>query len=211
MSRYIQHPDKFFLLEPDSTRGGRGHGVVFENVQKLRTPPRLILRPREGGFPKMSETPLLVYSEKKGDPPQDLEGGMSGYWLVSERLKNVFERIDPEGFEFAACDYRLEDGSAGPRYFLCDVVRVLDAVDEGSSKLTVEVSEEFPAGRFYDLTGGWSLVFRSEVVSEAHVFRTPYSGDLVICDRVLRDAIVKAGIYGGVRSNGLWFTDASDI
>lgn len=57
---------EFFLLMPDTTRGGKGHGVVFENVKKLRTPPRLILRPEGGGFPPLAEKPLLVHSPKKG-------------------------------------------------------------------------------------------------------------------------------------------------
>jgi hypothetical protein len=68
-------PGEFFLLMPDTTRGGKGHGVVFENAKRLRIPPRLILRPEEGGFPPMAEKPLLVYSAKKGSLPEDLEGG----------------------------------------------------------------------------------------------------------------------------------------
>lgn len=67
-------PGEFFLLMPDTTRGGKGHGVVFENAKRLRIPPRLILRPEEGGFPPMAEKPLLVYSAKKGSLPEDLEG-----------------------------------------------------------------------------------------------------------------------------------------
>jgi hypothetical protein len=82
-------PGKYFLLMPDTTRGGKGHGVVFENAKRLRIPPRLILRPEEGGFPPMAEKPLLVYSAKKGSLPEDLEGGMSGYWMVSENYATL--------------------------------------------------------------------------------------------------------------------------
>lgn len=201
----------FFLLMPDTTRGGRGHGVVFENVKKLRTPPRLILRPEGGGFPPLFEKPLLVYSPKKGEPPEDLEGGMSGYWLVSDHLREVLISIDPSAFEFVECDYRLADGTAGPRYFLCDVTRVIDAVDEAASKFRIIHEDGYPGGKFYDLKGGSSLAFRRDVVGSAHIFRTPYSGNLVFCDRALRDAVLSAGIGGGGESRGLWFTDAADI
>lgn len=202
---------KYFLLEPDSTRGGRGHGVVFENVKRLVDSPRLVLRPHEGGIPKFKEVPRLVYSPAKGQPPEDLEGGMSGYWLVSKRLKDVFEKTDPAGFEFAECDYRLADGSSGPTYFLCDVVRVLEAVDEEASELKIETSDKYHAGKHYSFSGGARLSFLDEVVGSAHVFRTPYSGNYIVCDRVLRDAIVDAGIWSAARSNGVWFIDAADI
>lgn len=81
----------------------------------------------------LRETPRLVYRERQGVPPQDLEGGLSGYWLVSERLRQVMDEIDPDAFVFADTDYRFEDGSKGPTYFLCDVVRTLDALDEEAS------------------------------------------------------------------------------
>lgn len=211
MNQTQPHRGEYFLLQPDTTRGGRGHGVVFENVKKLRTPPRMILRPAGGGFPALSEAPRLVYSPDKGDPPQDLEGGISGYWMVSERLQQVLSHVDPDGFAFVQADYRLSDGAEGPRYYLCDVIRELDALDEESSKLTIEESDEFPARKFYDLTGGSSLTFRKDVVGMAHVFRTPYSGRLVFCDRQLRDAIMDAGMGATKDSRGVWFTDAADI
>lgn len=211
MNSQLPKMGQYFLLEPDSSRGGRGHGVVFENVERLLDPPRIILRPQGGGFPPLREMPRLVYSPSKGDPPEDLEGGMSGYWLVSKRLKEVFERTDPDGFQFVECDYRLEDGSMGPAYFLCDVVRVIDALDESVSKLGVEVSDKYHAGKYYDFAGGASVTFRQGVVGSAHVFRTPYSGNFVVCDSVMQDAIIEAGIWKTVRSNGVWFIDAAEI
>ncbi len=201
---------EFFLLIPDTTRGGRGRGVEIENEEALLTPPRLIIRPRRGGFPALKQRPVLLYDPGAGDPPEDLEGGLSGYWLVSERLKDVFSKVDPAGFDFVECDYRQTDGSEGPRYYLCEVTRELDALDEESSRLTIEVSDDFVGGKFYDLSGGTSLSFCKDVVGQAHVFRTPYSGGLTFCDRVLRDAVWDAGIGGPKESRGLWFTDAAD-
>jgi hypothetical protein len=41
---------EFFHLEPDVRRGGRGHGVVFENEEALLSPPRLILKQKMADF-----------------------------------------------------------------------------------------------------------------------------------------------------------------
>ncbi len=118
-------------------------------------------------FPLLRETPRLVYRERQGVPPQDLEGGLSGYWLISERLRQVMEEIDPDAFAFADTDYRLEDGSKGPTYFLCDVVRTLDALDEEASQLNIVISDEYEAGKYYRLTGEVRLAFNREVLKIA--------------------------------------------
>ncbi|MEG2803072.1 DUF1629 domain-containing protein [Stenotrophomonas sp.] len=201
---------EFFILEPDIRRGGRGHGVVFANIDALLDPPRRILRPPGGGFPLLRQSPSMIHDPAVGDPPEDLEGGMSGYWLVSDRLKRVFECVDPEGFAFVECVYTLQDGSEGPRYFLCDVVRTLDALDEAASTLRIEVSNDFVRGKYYNFAGGVSLSFRPEIVDGAHVFRTPYSGRYVICDRLLHHAVMTAGIGIEGSSGGVWFEDAAD-
>lgn len=197
---------EFFQLQPDARRGGKGHGVVFENEQALLTPPRLILQPKAGGFPPLRETPRLVYHPREGVLPQDLEGGMSGYWLVSERLREVMEAVDPDAFAFADADYRLADGSVGPTYFLCDVIRTVDALDEEASHLNIEISDEFEAGKYYGLTGDVRLAFKPEALDSAHVFRLAFHGG-VFCDRVFKDAVEAAGILTARKTNGLWFED----
>lgn len=197
---------EFFLLEPDARRGGKGHGVVFENENALRTPPRLIVKPKEGGFPPLRETPRLVHHPREGVLPQDLEGGFSGYWLVSERLRRVMESVDASAFAFADTDYRLADGSKGPTVFLCDVVRRLDALDEEASQLDIEINDEYEAGKYYDLTGDIRLAFRRDVLGCAHVFRLPFHGR-VFCDKAFKEAVKGAGIVTRSKSNGLWFDD----
>ncbi|WNH52743.1 DUF1629 domain-containing protein [Stenotrophomonas oahuensis] len=197
---------QYFMLQPDARRGGAGHGVVFENRKELLTPPRRILRPDAGGFPELAQTPRLVYSPKQGALPQDLEGGFSGYWLVSERLRNVMMAVDASAFEFVEADYRLADGSVGERRFLCDFVRELDALDEEASTLEIERSDEFVGGKYYNLLGNIQLSFRKEVLGDAHVFRLPFSG-LVFCDARFKSAVERAGIIDGALSNGLWFED----
>ncbi|MCD0280302.1 DUF1629 domain-containing protein [Xanthomonas melonis] len=200
---------EFYFLMP-SLECGPELGVVFENVKQLLIPPRLILRPNEGGFPPLSEKPRLVHDPSKGVMPKDLEAGFSGYWLVSERLRRVFAAIDPAGFAFVECDFRMADGSEGPRHFLCDVVRVLDALDEERSEVEVEVSDDFVDGKYYDFTGGAKLAFRKEVTAGSHIFVLKYSGGCVFCDRAMRSAVQEAGTKQDGSLSGLWFRDASN-
>ena len=89
----------------------------------------LIPPPGRRGFPTYPEKPRVVIGKrKKGPPPSDIE--MFGdYWLVSDRLKVLFEALDGSAFAFQSCDILTSSGSAGPTYWLCDVVRVLEAIE----------------------------------------------------------------------------------
>lgn len=60
-------PGQFFILEAGKINGPT-NGVVFENLDRLLSPPRLILLPEGGGFPPLRETPRLVYNPSKGPP-----------------------------------------------------------------------------------------------------------------------------------------------
>ncbi|MBV6812168.1 DUF1629 domain-containing protein [Xanthomonas axonopodis pv. phyllanthi] len=200
---------EFFALTLDSRIPGRGHGVVFDNEKELITPPKRSLRPWEGGIPPLRERPRLVYDPQKGDMPQHLEGTFSGYWIVSNQLKNVFEQIDPHAFEFAEADFFLVDGTSGPSYYLCDVVRVLDAVDEANSDLKIERGDDYVNGKAYNFSGGASLAFRKDVIGSAHIFRLAHSFS-VFCDRTMLDAIRAHGISSADDSGGICFVDAAD-
>jgi len=200
---------EFFILEAGKINGP-ANGVVFENLDRLLSPPRLILKPQGGGFPPLRETPLLVHNPSKGPPPLDLEPGFSGYWLVSQRLQQAMAAVDPNAFAFADVDYRLADGSRGARHYLCDVVQEIDALDEDASRLFIDTTEPFINGKFYDLTGGASVTFARDRLGAAHVFRTPYTST-VFCDRIFVDAVSAAGIASDSGADGLWLIDASDI
>ncbi|MFK0209299.1 DUF1629 domain-containing protein [Agrobacterium sp. NPDC090283] len=197
---------KFYVFGPDITGGGPGHGLVFVNEEKLLTPPRMIVRPEGGGFPELKEKPHIAYNKKQGKPPRDLEGTLSGYWFISERLKQIFETVDPEGFAFAECDYTLDDGSAGPTHFLCDVIRCIDALDEEASDVRVKYYPDHQTGedvKLYSVAGGASLRFNEEIIGNAHVFVQPKLATKPICDAVLYSACKSSNVL-----KGLWFRDA---
>ncbi|WP_210214447.1 DUF1629 domain-containing protein [Mesorhizobium sp. M4A.F.Ca.ET.020.02.1.1] len=133
--RQVGKSRRFFKFDSD-LRGGKGHGVRIANEDALITPGLIVFAPppaKGHGFAELPEKPQLVHYPKEGKMPRDLEI-LHGYLIVSERLKRVFEDVDAAGFEFVDCDFTLADGSQGPKYYLADVVRVLDAIDEARRK-----------------------------------------------------------------------------
>jgi hypothetical protein len=122
--------------------------------------------------------------------------------------------VDPDAFAFAACDYVLPDGSKGPQFYLCDVVRVVAALDRENSEFRVIVDHDYKTGKDVELlsfTGGARLAFKKDAVASAHIFRMAEKQSMVICDRVMYDAIRKAGIGVKSSSDGLWWNDAADF
>ncbi|MDR6095975.1 hypothetical protein QE373_003272 [Stenotrophomonas sp. SORGH_AS321] len=201
---------EFFMFGPESESNRRFRGAYLENIQQLLTSPRLILRPDAGGFPPLSEVPRVVFDPSACPAPRDLEGGFSGYWLVSERLQRAMSAVDPEAFAFVECEVRLADGSAGPPRFMCDVVREVDALDEDASQLRIKVDDDYVRGKFYSLGGGARLVFKRDMLAGAHVFLTPFNPS-AFCDRSFRNAVQAAGISKNAGVSGISFVDALDI
>jgi Immunity protein family (Imm11) len=77
--------------------------LELENADKVLLPGRVLLGPPLGrhGFPGFSETPRFRPNKQEYDrPPRDLEQ-FDHYWLVSQRLKDVLEAVDPEAVMFA--------------------------------------------------------------------------------------------------------------
>lgn len=187
---------KFFLMRPDISIGGRP-GFEVQNLATLLDG-RKVLGPPIGkrGFGKFDQAPKVLVDKSLGRNLRDLEL-YHEYWLVSDKLKMALASVDPDAVAFARCDVRNRDGTEGPVYWLCDVVRILDALDEGLSRVTVEHrTYKGQSWKGYSLLGGASLVFREEVVGSAHIFRMRYLVPQVICDQELQDTCKKAGLKG---------------
>ncbi|RRU02339.1 DUF1629 domain-containing protein [Stenotrophomonas sp. 278] len=197
---------EFFVISPEA--GGPGHGVVIENADRLRPANQGLIRPSQGGFPDLPEIPVLRQT-RPGLGPSDLDSSFEGYWLVSRELKAVFEMMDADGFAFVRCDYRLHDDSAGPELYLCDVVRVLDAIDDQASEVEI-LTEGFPSGKYYEIGMGARLAFRRDVTGSARVFRSPHNTSLVVCDRKFRDCLVQNGFGVDGCSRGVYLEDAAE-
>jgi len=119
-------------------------------------------------------------------------------------MKNVLAKMDAEGQAFVRCEVRLEDGSESPPFWLCDIVRVIEAIDEERSRLRIEFDPN-NGEKIYDLLGGASLVFRQDALGNAHIWRCQHLETPVICDESLREACRDAGL------KGIRFRDASKL
>jgi hypothetical protein len=190
---------KFYIMSNDYRRGG-SLGLELENLAVLM-PGQRIFSPPTGrrGFTDFPEMPRFRHDKKQGRPPRDLDE-YEGYWLVSNRAKAVLQSVDPEGFAFAPCEVWLAEGPTNPPYWLCDVVRVLEAVDEKTSRVTIEYDEATNT-KYCRARGDGSVVIKEDVVGPAHVFRLAYGEAWIFCDQELKDACKAAGV------KGIWFTE----
>jgi hypothetical protein len=191
---------KFYVMDPSFT-GGRP-GFRIENEQTLRQSQYARATPPEvRGFPSYPEPPRVLIGNKLGRPLRDLEVWNGEYTLISERLKRALESTDPDGCEFVRCEVRLATGEPGQELWLCDVLRILDALDESVSRLKIH----YESGRKkYSITGGASLVFKDEAVGPAHIFRMAHLWPVIVCDQQMTDACKAAG------AKGIKFKDAAN-
>jgi hypothetical protein len=149
-------------------------------------------------FPDYLETPKLLFDKKTGQAAKDLEAA-EGFWYVSRAMKELLERVDPEGCEFRKCNTVWVSGEAGPEYWLCSVTRYLngrDVIDfEATRGLKVSLQ---PDGHpsYHGLTFASDLRLRPEATGSYHLFRLIGPGDYVFCDQVVKDACKEAGLKG---------------
>jgi len=139
------------------------------------------------------EPPKIAFDRKKRRGALlDADPIMLGIWLVSDRLKNLLEGLDPEGVVFvrAEVDYSNFD-EPGPGFWFCDIVRMLDCIDDERSKLTYYDNVPFKAYRALI-----DVKMRPEVVGDAHAFRLTHSTLTEIVDDVFVKAIKAQKIRG---------------
>jgi len=151
------------------------------------------------GFPIM-ETPLLVFERPLGKLPfPDLLHFPRGLFAVSDRTKRIFEDIDPSAFVFQETVVNSHDSSSAPQYWLCDIVRFVDAVDEARSRVMVETGVNLQNGEEYRrvLHGQMGKdVFRREMIGDYHLFRAQYFPAMVLLDETMAVAIRSASLLG---------------
>ena len=201
------HKGEFFLVDASFLGNGRVPGIEIANEEKLIHPGMNVVSPPNGMPDQYPERPHLANVPEKGGMPRDLEE-LAGIWIVSEPLKQLFEQMDAEAFAFVACDFSLADGSPGPRYYLGNVLRRIDALDETSSRVRIKLDHNYQTGedeKLYSLVGGASLVFNHDVVGDAHIFRQDRMGAPPVCNRAMFDALIAAN-FSGVR-----LRDVADI
>ena len=174
-------------------------GWEMENLEVVAGVRKILIAPPGRGFVPFPEPPRLVIDKSLGRAPRDWEL-FHDYWLASDRMKILLETLDLEGVRFVRCETRYRDGRAAPTYWLCDVIRVLDAVDEERSVLKIDYPT--PDRKVYDLSARSCLLFKEDSVGAAHIFRLRFY-PMIVCDQVVKDACKEAGM------RGIGFTDAT--
>jgi len=186
-------PRRFYIVRTRTT--SRPAGFELTNHAALFQKPDAMMMPPAGrrGFRDYPELPLFV-ADKKGRLHWDLDEAVPYYWLVTEKMKSLMEALDREAFAFLQCRVQFPDGTDGPPRWLCDVVRVLDAVDEKKSKVTIRTGHS--GNKFYSFSGGVNLFFKPDVVGMSRFFRLYYNENHVICDDEVKAACEAADLKG---------------
>lgn len=143
------------------------------------------------GFPEFPEKPRFRPDQAyRSRPPKHLEG-VGLYWLVSQRVKDVLEAIDPSGVVFSDCDVFYASGKpVKENYYLCDVIREVNALDEGRSNLNYVVEDGY---EYYSLLPDSEISFNADILGNAHIFRQEKIA-AIFCDALLKNSLCRAGI-----------------
>jgi hypothetical protein len=181
---------EFYIMT--STIKTRSIGYRLLNSQTLFAGGPSIFMPPAGqrGFRDYPETPVF---RLKGKSIPDFEE-YSFYWFISNRMRVILEGVDPQAFAFLKCRVQLPDGTDAPFRWLCDVVRVLDALDEEKSKIRINAATD--GSKFYGLSGGEDLIFNDDAVGPHHIFRMMYFDARVICDERMKRACKTEDLSG---------------
>jgi Zn-finger nucleic acid-binding protein len=185
---------KYFTFAPDfALRSAPLREWVNENEQMKGFRPA---SSKPFGGIDFSEPPQIRFDRKgRRGTVIDASPITLGIWLVSDRLKALFERLDPDpqafSFQRAQVDYS-NFPEPGPGFWFCYFMRELDCVDEERSDL-----------RYYDNAPGIKayralvdVKMRPEVIGSARAFRLTFADLTEIVDDVIVDAIKAEKIRG---------------
>jgi len=149
--------------------------------------------PFQRGFRDYSVRPRFRVGKRLGRKPYDVER-YSEYWLVSDGAKRLFDEINATDFTYLAVDTEFDPGSDPTTYWLCDIVSVLDAVDEAHSAVASSIADD---GSKVHLIGGYcSLAFDENLVRRHCVFRMKTNWPTLIGSESFKIAFKQAGLTG---------------
>ncbi len=141
----------------------------------------------------ISSAPIIKF-EKKGRtgaiPDADTMGGFC--WLINERVKAIFDQVDPEGFIYCKVELDLSDfPEPCSSYWFAYFVRELNCVDEMKSQICANYDEPDKYGEIL------AIKMVPELVENAHALRLSSAPeDTWLIDDVLVQALEKENIQG---------------
>lgn len=145
------------------------------------------------GFREYPVRPRFRISTKLGRKLNDIEFD-GNYWIVSDRAKKVLAELSSTDFGFLPVDAEFDPGQAPMPIWLCDVLPVLDAVDDDRSQVTILQGDS--GERIHEISANTRLVFHEAIVDSHHAFRLTTSFPTIICDDVFKAKIKEASLTG---------------
>ncbi|CAL80514.1 conserved hypothetical protein [Bradyrhizobium sp. ORS 278] len=186
-------PRKYFALKPDfnATAKAPGHQWLNRTEQMVGFYPHPD-QPFRGI--RFSKPPRIRFDRKRGRTTlRDAAPFALSSWLITDRLKLLFERLDPEAFVFQKVEVDYSNfPEAGPDYWLVYFMRMLDCVDEEHSIIAYQ--DDLPGVKNY--LGLIDVSMRPDIVGEAHAFRLIYADSTLIVDDIVVAALKAEQIQG---------------
>ena len=182
---------KYYRLETDFSTDSAPYPEWVNKKEQSKS-----LRPEADkpfrGF-QFFEPPRIKFDRKGRRGALDDARPMTlGIWLISDRLKKLFERLDPETFVFQKADVDYSNfPEPGPDYWFCYIMRVLDCVDEEHSAIGYQQNITWKV--YIHLI---DIKMRPDVVGSAHAFRLKYGSLMLIVDDIVVDALKAEKIRG---------------
>lgn len=178
---------KFYEVRPDGALGR----LPFEIIDKVAFNfSKLGPHPDGKGFPDYEGVPILRFNPKR-KRISDLNKNGS-VWVVSDRARRLFERVDPAAFEFRPTEaMKAGKPREGDPYWLCAPIRVLDAIDENRSEIWIG-----RLGDHYTYSSLHLTQMKVDIVGNAHAFSPTCQVSTNVFDDVMVDEISQIGLAG---------------
>ncbi|WP_232627719.1 imm11 family protein [Methylobacterium sp. Leaf118] len=184
---------KYFIVSHDRNKSLPGLILINESTISTSGDPTFVLRDSSvRGFPPTKEVPYIKYIKSRGRKPKEFEK-FRDFWLITNRVKEFLESVDAEAFVFMSCRTCIEGHESDGEYWICDVVRTINALDE----LKSDISIDYVGGKkLYNLIGSERYLFLEEKIQSNIIFRMQFAWHKVICNDIFREKCQKKQIKG---------------
>jgi hypothetical protein len=185
------HDDRSFYLVYNWARSGPV-GIEFINLDEVGQMPHP-RSPWQRGFPSYPVRPRFKVSKRRGRLPPDVTNH-GDYWFVSVAAKRFLDTFCPDDFTYQELDINVDAGGEPAQWWLCDVIHVLDAVDEQQSE-RLHTSFNDVGQKLHNMLHG-STVFDRRIIGSHNVFRPKTNPSTIVCTTNFKNAFVEAGLKG---------------
>ena len=148
--------------------------------------------PSERGFRPYTVRPRVLISKRLGRRVPDFETWNS-YWFISDAGKRLLDAVCPGDVTYLPVDVEVDPGVEPMIYWLCDVVTIIDAINEARSERLM--TSNILGTKYHTLTYS-STVFDEDAVGNHNLFRLTTSPLQLVCTQRFRDAYKAAKLSG---------------